>query len=121
MLQNQCLLTVTYHRAREVVRNYGLMGPVKAALEAVVRYLSVELGEKGIRVHALSPGPLKTRAASGIPHFDELLGQAAQKAPLHHLVSIEDVGWVAALLVSDAARSLTGNVIYVDAGYHIVD
>jgi enoyl-[acyl-carrier protein] reductase I len=122
LMQNGgCLLTVTYHGAREVIRNYGLMGPVKAALEAVVRYLAVEMGEKGIRVHALSPGPLKTRAASGIAHFDELLEQAAQKAPLRHLVSIEDVGWVAALLVSDAARSLTGNITYVDAGYHIAD
>jgi enoyl-[acyl-carrier protein] reductase I len=121
MINGGCLLTVTYHGAREVVKQYGVMGPVKAALEAVVRYLAAELGEKGIRVHALSPGPLKTRAASGIPEFDALLELAAEKAPLHQPVTIDDVGRVAALLVSDGARSLTGNIIYVDAGYHIVD
>ncbi len=121
MTKGGCLLTVSYHGAREVVRQYGVMGPVKAALEAVVRYLAAELGEKGIRVHALSPGPLKTRAASGIPEFDALLELAAKKAPLHHLITIDDVGRVAALLVSDGARSLTGDIIYVDAGYHVVD
>lgn len=121
MASGGCLLTVSYHGAREVVPQYGVMGPVKAALEAVVRYLAVELGSKGIRVHALSPGPLKTRAASGIPEFDVLLELAAKKAPLHHLVGIEDVGRVAALLVSNGARSLTGNIIYVDAGCHLVD
>lgn len=121
MTAGGCLLTVSYHGAREVIRQYGVMGPVKAALETVVLYLAAELGEKGIRVHALSPGPLKTRAASGIPEFDALLALAAKKAPLHHPVTIDDVGTVAALLVSNGARSLTGNIIYVDAGYHVVD
>jgi enoyl-[acyl-carrier protein] reductase I len=121
MTQGGCLLTMSYHGAREVVRHYGIMGPVKAALESVVRYLAVEMGEKGIRVHALSPGPLKTRAASGIPHFDSLLEQAAQKAPLHAPVTIDDVGRMAALLASDSARALTGNIVYVDGGSHLVD
>jgi enoyl-[acyl-carrier protein] reductase I len=96
------------------------MGPVKAALEAAVKYLAWELGPGKIRVHALSPGPLRTRAASGIAHFDELIDTAVRQAPLHRLVSIEDVGTLAAFLCSDAASSITGNVTYVDAGYHIV-
>ena len=96
------------------------MGPVKAALESAVRYMAAELGPGKIRVHAISPGPLKTRAASGIDRFDELLERAAEQAPTQHLVSIEDVGAVAAFLVGDWAKSLTGNTIYVDAGYHIV-
>jgi enoyl-[acyl-carrier protein] reductase I len=104
-----------------VVPQYGIMGPVKAALEAVVKYIAVELGGKGIRVLGLSPGPLRTRAASGIPHFDTLLAQAEQKAPFHVPVTTEDVGFLAALLASDRARSLTGDIIYVDAGCHIVD
>lgn len=121
MTSGGCLLTMSYLGAQEVVRQYGVMGPVKAALEGVVRYLAAELGPGGIRVHAISPGPLKTRAASGIPEFDSLLELAAKKAPLHQRVTIDDVGRVAALLVSDGARALTGDVIYVDAGYHIVD
>lgn len=116
-----CLLTVSYHGAQEVVREYGVMGPVKAALESVTRYLAAELGEGGIRVHALSPGPIRTRAASGIPEFDALLQRAAEKAPLHQTVTIDDVGQVAAMLVSDGARALTGNLVYVDAGYHVID
>lgn len=96
------------------------MGPVKAALEASVRYMAAELGEKRIRVHALSPGPPKTRAASGIERFDELLERARSHAPEHQLVSVADVGNVAAFLVSDAAAALTGNIEYIDAGYHIL-
>jgi len=96
------------------------MGPVKAALECTVRYMAAELAPKGIRVHAISPGPVKTRAASGIDHFDEILERAAAKAPTHHLVSIDDVGAVAAFLVGDWARSMTGSTTYVDGGYHII-
>jgi enoyl-[acyl-carrier protein] reductase I len=121
MEKGGCLVTMSYYGAEKVIENYNLMGPVKAALEATVRYMAVELGPKGIRVHAVSPGPLKTRAASGIGHFDELLELAKRKAPLHQLVTVEDVGMVTAMLVSDAGRALTGNTIYVDAGYHIVD
>lgn len=115
-----CLLTVTFYGAEKVVEEYNLMGPVKSALESSVRYMAAELGEKRIRVHALSPGPLKTRAASGIERFDELLERARSRTPEHHLVSIEDVGNVATFLVSEKAVALTGNVEYVDAGYHIV-
>ncbi len=111
---------MTFYGSEKVVEHYNLMGPVKAALESAVRYLAAELGSKGIRVHAISPGPLKTRAASGIDRFDELLERAAARALKHHLVSIEDVGALAAFLVGDWAKSLTGNTTYVDAGYHIV-
>lgn len=115
-----CLLTVTFYGSEKVVEQYNLMGPVKAALESSVRYLAAELGSQRIRVHALSPGPLKTRAASGIDRFDELLERTRQRTPEHHLVSIEDVGDIAAFLVSDGACSLTGNVEYIDAGFHVM-
>lgn len=115
-----CLLTVSYYGAEKVVDHYNVMGPVKAALEATVRYLAAELGSKGIRINALSPGPLKTRAASGIDHFDELIDRARERAPEHRLVTIEDVGAVAAGLVSDGARGVTGNIEFVDAGYHVM-
>ena len=120
MTQGGCLLTVSFYGAEKVVEHYNLMGPVKAALECGVRYLAAELGPKGIRVHALSPGPLRTRAASGLDRFDELLQQARFRAPQHALTSKEDIGHLAAFLVSDAARRMTGNVEYVDAGYHIM-
>ena len=115
-----CMLTMSYHGADDVVANYGLMGPVKAALQSATRYIAAELGPRGIRVHAISPGPLATRAASGIAHFDELMKDAAERSPLHRLVDIDDVGNLAAYLVSDAARSLTGATLHVDAGYSIV-
>ncbi|RJF68707.1 enoyl-ACP reductase FabI [Rhodopseudomonas palustris] len=115
-----CLLTVTFYGSEKVVEDYNLMGPVKAALESSVRYMAAELAPKRIRVHALSPGPLKTRAASGIGRFDELMERTRARAPAHQLVSIEDVGHVAAFLVGDAARALTGNIEYIDAGYHVV-
>jgi enoyl-[acyl-carrier protein] reductase I len=116
-----CLLAMSYYGANQVVKNYNAMGPVKAALESCVRYLAAELGPKRIRVHALSPGPLKTRAASGIGKFDELLQLAEQKSPQHRLVDVDDVGAIAGFLVSDHADALTGNVTFVDAGYHIID
>ena len=121
MSRGGCILTVSYHGAQEVIRSYGVMGPVKAALESVVRYLAAELGGKAIRVHALSPGPIPTRAASGIPDFSSLVQVAYEKSPLGQLATIEDVGRMAAMLVSDDARAMTGNIIYVDAGYHVVD
>lgn len=120
MKDGGCLLTMSYLGADEVIENYGIMGPVKAALQASSRYLAAELGPKGIRVHAISPGPLQTRAASGIPHFDQLMQDAIDRAPLHKLVSIEDIGALSAYLVSDVARTLTGGTIYIDGGYHIV-
>ena len=96
------------------------MGPVKAALEAVVRELATELGPKNIRVHALSPGPILTRAAAGIEHFDALLTDTVRRAPQQRLVTIEEVGSVAAGLVCDGARGMTGNVVFVDGGGHVL-
>jgi len=120
MTQGGCLLTMSYHGADEVVSNYGMMGPVKAALQSATRYVAAELGPKNIRVHAISPGPLSTRAASGIKDFDDLMQDARDRAPLHKLVDIEDVGALCAFLVSDGARSLTGGTIHVDGGFNIV-
>jgi enoyl-[acyl-carrier protein] reductase I len=119
MSQGGVCLSVSFFGSSRVVRHYNMMGPVKAALESAVRYAAAELGEKGIRVHALSPGPLSTRAASGIDQFDELLAAAAERAPTHQLASIDDVGAVAAFLASDEARNLTGGVHDIDGGYSI--
>ena len=120
MTDGGALVTLSYYGAQKAIENYGIMGPVKAALESSVRYLAVELGPRRIRVHAVSPGPIKTRAASGIAGFDALLEQAARRAPEHQLVDIDEVGAVTALLMTDAARGMTGNISFVDAGYHIV-
>lgn len=116
-----CLLTVSYYGSEKVVDHYNIMGPVKAALEASVRYLAAELGPRGIRVNALSPGPLKTRAASGIDHFDDLIEAARARAPARRLVDIAEVGAIAAGLVSDFSTGVTGNIAYVDGGYHVID
>lgn len=113
-------MTLSYLGAEKVVEHYNVMGPVKAALEAVTRYAAAELGEKKISVHALSPGPLATRAASGIDHFDELMQAAADRAPTHTLATIDDVGAMAAFLASDAANNLTGGVHLIDGGYSII-
>lgn len=115
------LLTVSYYGSEKVVEHYNIMGPVKAALESSVRYLAVELGNKNIRVNTLSPGAVMTRAASGIEHFDELLEICQQKSPLRRLIGVEDVGYMAAFLASDAAKNITGGIHYIDAGYEIVD
>ena len=115
------LFCMTYYGSQLVVEHYNLMGPVKAALESCTRYLAAELGPKGIRVHAISPGPLKTRAASGIGHFDELLAKAQAKAPMHALVSVDEVGLATAYLATDAARLMTGETLYIDGGYHVID
>jgi enoyl-[acyl-carrier protein] reductase I len=121
MKKGGTLFTMTYYGSQMVVKNYNIMGVAKAALESAVRYLAAELGPKGIRVHAISPGPLATRAASGIPEFDALLDKARAKAPARSLVSIEDVGVATAFLAHDAARLITGETLYVDGGYHIID
>jgi enoyl-[acyl-carrier protein] reductase I len=115
------LFTMTYYGSQMVVENYNIMGVAKAALECAVRYIAAEVGPKGIRVHAISPGPLATRAASGIPEFDELLAKAQGKAPSRSLVSIDDVGRAVAFLALDGARLMTGDTIYIDGGYHIID
>ncbi len=121
MRKGGTLFTMSYYGSQMVVKNYNIMGVAKAALECAVRYLAAELGPKGIRVHAISPGPLATRAASGIPEFDALLDKAKAKAPARSLVSIDDVGAATAFLAHDAARLITGETLYVDGGYHIID
>jgi enoyl-[acyl-carrier protein] reductase I len=121
MRKGGTLFTMTYYGSQMVVKNYNIMGVAKAALESAVRYLAAELGPKGIRVHAISPGPLATRAASGIPEFDALLDKAKGKAPARSLVSIDDVGVATAFLAHDAARLITGETLYIDGGYHIID
>ena len=120
MKDGGCLMTISFYGSRKVVEHYNVMGPVKAALETATKYMAHELGPKGIRVLALSPGPLKTRAASGIDRFDELMELAAAKAPTHQLATIDDCGSMAAFLVSDLAKAVTGTTIFIDGGYHIV-
>lgn len=120
MTDGGCLMTVSFYGGRKVVEHYNVMGPVKAALESATKYMAHELGPKGIRCVALSPGPLKTRAASGIDRFDELMNLAAEKAPMHQLATIDDCGSMAAYLVSDLAKSVTGTTLFIDGGYHIV-
>jgi enoyl-[acyl-carrier protein] reductase I len=114
------MFAMSYLGANRVVTNYNVMGPVKAALEAACRYLAFELGQQDIRVHAISPGPLKTRAASGLKDFQTMLTDAVERAPLHELVDIEDVGSACAYLASDYARRITGGTIYIDGGANIV-
>lgn len=120
MTEGGCLLCVTFYGSERVVAHYNLMGPVKAALESATRYLAAELGGKGIRAHAISPGPIATRAASGIDRFDEMLARAATETPTGQPVGIEDVGALAAFLVSDAAKRITGTIIPVDGGQHLL-
>jgi enoyl-[acyl-carrier protein] reductase I len=121
MKNGGALFTMTYYGSQMVVENYNMMGPVKSALESATRYMAAELGPKGIRVHAISPGPLKTRAASGIAEFDSLLRKAEEKAPTRSLVSIDDVGVAVAFLATNAAKLITGDTLYVDGGYHLID
>lgn len=120
MQKGGALLAVTYIGSERVIPNYGMMGPVKAALESVVRYAAVELGPKKIRVNAISPGPIATRAASGIANFSALLAKEAENAPGGEMVKIDDCGDMAAFLVSDAARMITGGIIAIDGGEHIL-
>lgn len=114
------MFAMSYYGANRVVPNYNVMGPVKAALEASCRYLAYELGPRHIRVHAISPGPLKTRAASGLKDFELLLNEAARKAPLGELVDIMDVGYTCAYLATPYAHRVTGGTVYVDGGANIV-
>lgn len=119
MKDGGAILTMSYYGAEKVISNYNIMGPVKAALEAITRYLAVELGPAGIRVNAISPGPVQTRAASGLTDFDKLMEQAAKIAPLHQTVTLHSIGETAAFLVSDKGKHITGQVIFVDSGYNI--
>lgn len=120
MTEGGALVTMSYYGSDKVVNNYNMMGPIKAALEASVRYMAKELGRQGIRVFAVSPGPLRTRAASGIKNFDELIDMAISRSPGQRLVDIAEIGRVVAFLVGGGASGMTGDVIYVDAGLHIV-
>ncbi|MHB2167657.1 enoyl-ACP reductase FabI [Alsobacter sp. R-9] len=120
MTDGGTLLAMSYLGAERVVPNYNLMGPVKAALESSVRYLAHELGPKHIRVHAVSPGPLKTRAASGLKDFDQMLAEAVDRAPVGELVDIDDVGVTTAYLATPFAHRLTGMTVYVDGGLSIM-
>ncbi|MDE1145870.1 MAG: enoyl-ACP reductase FabI [Azospirillaceae bacterium] len=120
MAEGGTMFAMSYHGANRVVPNYNVMGPVKAALEASCRYLAYELGPRHIRVHAISPGPLKTRAASGLKDFDHLLNDAIARAPVGELVDIMDVGYTCAYLASPFARRLTGSTLYIDGGMNII-
>jgi enoyl-[acyl-carrier protein] reductase I len=114
------MISMSYLGANEVIENYGIMGPVKAALESAVRYMAAELGPKGIRVHAVSPGPLATRAASGIKDFDELMARVASRAPARRLVTIDEVGAACVFLACPYGAAMTGETLYIDGGYHIL-
>ena len=120
MTDGGTMFAMSYLGANRVVTNYNVMGPIKAALEASCRYLAYELGPQKIRVHAISPGPLKTRAASGLKDFELLLNEAVDRAPLHQLVDIEDVGFACAYLAADFGRRITGGTIYIDGGANII-
>ena len=120
MTEGGTLFAMSYYGAQKVVANYNVMGPVKAALESACRYLAYELGPKGIRVHAISPGPLKTRAASSLKDFDLLLNEAQQRAPVGELIDIMDVGMACAYLATPYGRHITGETLYVDSGFHIM-
>ncbi len=120
MREGGTLFTMSFYGAHKVVEHYNVMGPVKAALESSVRYLAYELGPQGIRVHAISPGPIRTRAASGLAEFDALIADATARAPAHMLAGIDDVGYATAMLAADHARLLTGSTLYVDGGYHVM-
>ncbi len=114
------MFAMSYHGAQKVVPNYNVMRPVKAALEAACRYLAFELGGDKIRVHAISPGPLKTRAASGLKDFDRMLNDAVERSPVGELVDIVDVGFTSAYLATPYGRRLTGQTMYVDGGVSIM-
>lgn len=121
MPQGGSMLSMTYLGSGEAVPHYGLMGPVKAALESLVRYMAMELGPQNIRLHAVSPGPILTRAASGIASFDELMATAQAKAPLQRLVTLDEIAQLSMFLCTEAASGMTGQTIYVDGGVHAVD
>ncbi len=119
MKEGGSIMTLTYYGSEKVISNYNMMGPVKAALESTMRYLAMELGEKKIRVNALSPGPIRTRAASGLPGFDDLINRSANESATHDNISIDQVGEYAAFLASPRAKHVTGQVLYIDGGFSI--
>jgi enoyl-[acyl-carrier protein] reductase I len=119
MTEGGAILTLTYLGSQRAITNYNVMGVAKAALESSVRYLASDLGGKNIRVNALSAGPIKTLAASGIPQFRELLTAFAEKAPLKRTVTLDDVAKSALFYLSDMSSGITGEVTYVDCGFNI--
>ncbi len=121
MTDGGSLMTMSYLGGQEVVPNYGLMGPVKAALESLVRYLADELGPQGIRVNAISPGAIATRASSGLADFDALIDDSARRSPLRRAISADEVGPLCAFLAGDGARAITGTTLFVDGGHHILN
>lgn len=120
MKEGGSLFAMSYYGAEKVIENYDLMGPVKSALESSVRYMANELGAKGIRVYTISPGPVKTRAASGLKEFDKLVGESLSRTPAHQLATIEDIGVATALMATPAARMVNGETIFIDGGYHVM-
>jgi enoyl-[acyl-carrier protein] reductase I len=120
MTSGGVIFTMSYFGGEKVVPHYGIMGPAKAALETAARYMAAELGEKGIRVNIISPGPVLTRAASGIDRFDELLDATKQRAPTRMLVTPDQVGQATAALACDFAEIVTGETLYMDGGYNIM-
>lgn len=120
MADGGSILTLTYYGAEKVVANYNVMGVAKAALEACVRYLAADLGPSGIRINAISAGPIRTLAASGVSGFKTMWGRFRDVAPLRMNVDIDDVGGAALFLTSDLSRSITGEVLYVDAGFNVL-
>lgn len=120
MSEGGSMVTMTYHGSAEVVPSYGIMGPVKSALESTVRYMAAELGSQNIRVHAVSPGPILTRAASGIAHFDDLMAMAKERSPLRRLVTIDEVANLTVFLCASESSGMTGQTIYVDAGFNFM-
>ncbi|MCH8004302.1 MAG: enoyl-ACP reductase [Nanoarchaeota archaeon] len=120
MNDNGSIIAMTYYGSEKVTPNYNIMGVAKAALESSVRYIANDLGGKGIRVNAISAGPIKTLAASGISDFDTMLNHSREKAPLKRNIDADDVANLALFLCSDMSKNITGQVIYVDAGYSIM-
>jgi enoyl-[acyl-carrier protein] reductase I len=120
MTDGGVIFTMSYFGGEKVVPHYGIMGPAKAALETAARYMAAELGEKGIRVNVISPGPVLTRAASGIDRFDELLDKTKQRAPTRMLVTPDEIGVATAMLACDFAKIITGETLYMDGGYNIM-
>lgn len=118
--ENATLVTLTYHGSTKVLEGYNIMGVAKAALEASVRYLAENLGKDGIRVNAISAGPIKTISAKGIKDFNSILTIVEEKAPLHKNVTTEQVGNVATFLLSNMSDAITGQIIYADSGYNIM-
>lgn len=120
MTEGGSILTLSYYGAEKVVKNYNVMGVAKAALEASVRYLAADLGPQGIRVNAVSAGAIKTLSAKGIRGFNEMLGVYAERAPLRRNVEAAEVGKASTFLLSPASSGITGEVLYVDSGYHVL-